>query len=242
LSDAIRLGPPYGGYSYTNRGDAYASLEQWDEALADYTKSIALNPDKTRAWYFKALVLLHLGDEERYRHICKTMVGKEFPQWTPWTCALAPASVIDYAVPIALAQKGASKNMQKPIPVQDLGAILFRGGRINEAIVHLTRAEQMLSEQISKRPTKVRTSPAYNWFLLSMAHHQAGHVGEAGTYLSKAIDRAETELGDETNPPNWNRRLTLQLFRKEAEALIKTPTANTHTVNTYKPAIAPKPK
>ena len=31
----------------------------------------------------------------------------------------------------------------------------------------------------------------------------------------------EMELNDQSNPPDWNRRLTLELLRKEAESLLK---------------------
>jgi hypothetical protein len=59
-----------------------------------------------------------------------------------------------------------------------------------------------------------------------MAHHRLGHAVEAREWLNKAVqwmDQAGQEKGKDAGvkvPMPWNRRLTLQLLRREAETLI----------------------
>jgi hypothetical protein len=53
-----------------------------------------------------------------------------------------------------------------------------------------------------------------------MTHHRLGNLEEARAALEKANELTKAELADEKNPPAWNRRLTLELLQKEAEALL----------------------
>ena len=48
--------------SYFYRAVAYQSLENWDEAMLDYTKSIQLNPKMTDAYYNRARIILSRKD------------------------------------------------------------------------------------------------------------------------------------------------------------------------------------
>jgi hypothetical protein len=50
-----------------------------------------------------------------------------------------------------------------------------------------------------------------------------GHAEEARQWLGKGIKGMEQEAGDSGLP--WNRRLTLQLLCREAEALLRQPAA-----------------
>jgi hypothetical protein len=79
----------------------------------------------------------------------------------------------------------------------------------------------------------------YSWFFLAMAHHRLGHAPEARQWLDKAIQATDRTLGASpapaqpppgdsdpagVTPPAWNRRLTLDLLRREAVELLKTDT------------------
>jgi len=73
------------------------------------------------------------------------------------------------------------------------------------------------------------------YFFLAMAHHRLGHADEARRWLDKGIHGTEEELKPpssppkesntrtRTIPPHWSQKLTLQLFRREAEELIQGP-------------------
>jgi len=80
-----------------------------------------------------------------------------------------------------------------------------------------------------------RTNMLLTYFYLAMAHHRLGHAEEARRWLDKAVQGTQQALkspveppGKSRNPdgvilPNWSRRLTLGLLRREAEQLIQTP-------------------
>ena len=48
--------------SYFYRGAAYHSIEEYDEAILDYTKSISLDPKMTDAYYNRAKIILSRKD------------------------------------------------------------------------------------------------------------------------------------------------------------------------------------
>jgi hypothetical protein len=73
------------------------------------------------------------------------------------------------------------------------------------------------------------------WFYLAMAHHRLGHADEARRWLDQAVQGTDEALKspaeppaksgkpDGVIPPNWDRRLTLGLLRREAEQWIQAP-------------------
>jgi hypothetical protein len=101
-------------------------------------------------------------------------------------------------------------------------------GRFAEAVQRLTEATEL-----SCHP--YRTNMLHTWYFLAMAHQRLGHTDEARRWLEKGIRGTEEALkspgetlGKSGNArgvisPNWNRRLTLQLLRREAEQLIQGP-------------------
>ena len=100
-----------------------------------------------------------------------------------------------------------------------LGAALYRADRFAEAVRRLNEANAAW-EQAGTKPAMY--SPAYLWFFLAMAHQRKGDAAEARRWLDKAQKWMEQETQDSRNPA-WNRRLTLQLLRREAEQLLGAP-------------------
>ena len=80
-----------------------------------------------------------------------------------------------------------------------------------------------------------RTNMLSTWFFLAMAQHRLGHAEEAHRWLDKALQGTQQALkspaeppgksanADGVIPPNWDRRLTLGLLRREAGQLIEAP-------------------
>ena len=99
-----------------------------------------------------------------------------------------------------------------------MGAVLYRAGQFDKAIRELTKADTLTGE------SDARTSPAYIWYFLAMAHHASGHPDEAKKWLQKAVARTEQAFQAEEEDGGvrlaWNRRLTLKLLRDEAESVI----------------------
>jgi tetratricopeptide (TPR) repeat protein len=127
---------------------------------------------------------------------------------------LAPNAVEDLGQAVNLAEQGAGRDDKNDQYLNTLGAVLYRAGRFDEAVRQLSA---LTSTWEQGRKLSTGTSPGYTWFFLAMAHHQLGQADEAKSWFDKAVERAEKEMQSE---PVWNRRLTLQLLRKESESLI----------------------
>ena len=88
-----------------------------------------------------------------------------------------------------------------------------------KAYTQLTEAEAAF-----KQTPSTPSSIVYNWLFQAMAHHRLGHTAEAASWLEKAvqaIDQPSPETAQDPDTKSWNRRLTLQLLRREAEELMK---------------------
>jgi len=74
------------------------------------------------------------------------------------------------------------------------------------------------------------TSPAYGAYFLTMAHARLGHTTEAREWFQRASALDPLTTPANTNAPSrvpWNRRLTLELLRQEAESFLKPETLAT---------------
>ena len=93
--------------------------------------------------------------------------------------------------------------------------MLYRAGRFGEAVKTLGIAASEESDE---------GSLAYTWYFLAMAHHASGHTDEAKKWLQKAasVDGSGDPAHEEDDGAHlaWNRRLTLNLLRAEAETTI----------------------
>jgi tetratricopeptide (TPR) repeat protein len=126
-----------------------------------------------------------------------------------WTCVLATQAVADPTRPVQLAERALAKDANDPAYHDTLGAALYRAGRFPEAV-------RQLGEASTLKPNP-KTSPRYAWLFLAMAHHRQGNTDEARRWLDKAVHGLDSELAETP----WNRRLTLQLLRREAEELVE---------------------
>jgi tetratricopeptide (TPR) repeat protein len=179
-------------------------------------------PNTSYSSYKIALLQLYKGDIEGYRKRCAQMLD-HFSQtknavtahWVAWTCVLAPNAVEDLGQAVKLAEQALESDPENEQHLRTLGVILYRAGRFDEALEKLSQVA-VRWEETGQLPT--RTSPAYTWYFLAMAHHRLGHAEEARTWLGKAVERAEKEIAGDAS---WNRKLTLRLLRAEAESMIK---------------------
>jgi serine/threonine protein kinase/Flp pilus assembly protein TadD len=213
---------PRAAVAYQIRSRAYAALGRWDKAAADLEKCVELNGQEATEHCFHALARLGAGDLPGYRRACARMLGRfggtenpETAHWVAWALCLAPDAGRQWAQPIKLAER-ALQGQPKNDYSLTLGAALYRAGRFPEALNRLEPIGLAL-EQDAARPGPY--SPAYAWFFLAMAHRRLGHDAEARRWLDKARTWTEQELRDPKSEPSraWNRRLTLQLLRREAE-------------------------
>ena len=203
------------------RATAYSNVKQWDKAVVDFSKVIELDPNNANASYRRALAHLGMGDTEKYRQSCNQFLEyfeeTEDPavcHWVALSCVLAPDAVEDFSRVIELAQFATESSNETDHTRNVLGAILYRAGKFNEALKQLSSLADEW-EQGKEFPTL--TSPAYTWFFLAMIHHRLGNADESQHYLKLANERAAEEIAGDAP---WNRKLTLQLLRKEAAQLL----------------------
>ena len=215
--------------------DRQIAEQRWSQA-ADLLKGmIAAGGQDVNQLHYLALMSLQLDDQAGYREVCKRMLatfaateGRTEAFRTAWACALRPGTLEDYSVAIALARRAfdlaldaQTKAVTRADFVETLGAILFRAGRLDEAVQQLAEADRLVKDPNLRQSS----SPAHTWFFLAMAHHRLGHRDEAKKWLDKAVAWTQKTVRDAdqgTADLTWNRRLTLKLLRAEAEALLKS--------------------
>jgi tetratricopeptide (TPR) repeat protein len=223
-----------------DRAICYMELKQWDKAIADMSEGLKLVSDEdVDTSYHRAMLRLLASDAEGYRKICAAMLERfgstenlDDLGVLIWTCVRAPNAVTDPAWVVKLAEKAMAKRSKGRDELEQLGAALYRAGRFNETVRRLTEANALDADPDAKRRVGPRfwlaPSPAYAWFFLAMGHMRLGHAAEARQWLDKAIQRTEQEFklplglscGGQNPSIPWNRKIALQLLRREAEALI----------------------
>jgi tetratricopeptide (TPR) repeat protein len=194
------------------QADAHAMLVQWDEAARLYEEAVAAPNASGRTWQRYALLRLQRGDQEGYRTVCARIIDRfgkstntSVANDTAWTCALGPEALPDLKPVVELARL-AVRTDATHANRSTLGAILYRAGQYKEAVAELNEAIKLSN----------KGGAAADFFFLAMAHYRLGQADEARQWLH----RARQEL--EKNPPGfWSEQVELQLFRREAEALIE---------------------
>jgi tetratricopeptide (TPR) repeat protein len=206
---------------YWDLGRSFAEAKRYPEATQAYGKVIELDPENPFFRYLHALALLSSGDLLGYRAACAEMVKRwdrterpDVAHWVAWTTVLAPDAVKDLDQPVHLAESASRSDPKSLQYSTTLGAAEYRAGRFAEAVKQLNQAI-VPSAQAGTGPT---SSTAYTWFFLAMSYQRLGQFQDARESLDKGRKQMEQETQDPDIP--WNRRLTLQLLRKEAETLL----------------------
>jgi tetratricopeptide (TPR) repeat protein len=224
LTKAIELDPKNAA-TWSYRGQGFANLGQCDKAIADFSKAVEVDPENPYPWYARALVHLQLGDRGGFRKACAAMRqhfsasgNSQAVYWTAWTCIQVRDAVDDWTPLVPWAEKALAADPKKSDWLTALGAVLYRAGRFEAAAQRLTEAEAAF------RNAKVPVSTiAYTWLFMAMTRERLGQTEQAKQWLAKAVREIEQPPAERAKDPGariWNRKLTLQLLRGEAEALI----------------------
>jgi tetratricopeptide (TPR) repeat protein len=193
------------------------------------------NPNAAaEALYFKAILQLRLGDNAGYRATCQELVdlpalsddlANSRPILTP---CVVPDALDDMSLPLKRAEEFAGKNSLTERHVRPflLGAALYRAGQFEQAA-------QRLAESIAAYPTPHGFDTInYQRLFLAMTRWKQGERDEARRLLDESQAAIEEELASSLT--QLNRRLTLELLRKEAEALIESSEADEAVENKEK--------
>jgi WD40 repeat protein/tetratricopeptide (TPR) repeat protein len=202
------------------RGDLYAKRGLWKEAAAYYATKVKQYPDVAPLHEQLAVTRLLAGDGPGYRAACREMLGRFKPiddstaaVCVAYACSLAGEAVSDLPGLIQVSERSTRWVASNE---RDVGAVLFRAGRLGEALMHF--------EQVHK----VFQPRAWDWLFLAMIHSRLGHTSE-GCRCLKEADQWITEadkapLGTENEGPRWSNlteRLTTLFLRREAEAVVR---------------------
>jgi serine/threonine protein kinase/Tfp pilus assembly protein PilF len=176
------------------------------------------------AHYHIALLQARLGDVARYRETCKALVDVPVDNADDFTkartiltwCHLSGA-IEDLSLPVNRARELAAHNSidQPHIVPYVLGAALYRAGKYEVA-------EKSLEESVTLYPSDPQPGDRIiNWqrLFLAMAKWQQGQRDEGRQLLAEIQPAIDEELRSTTTPMNY--RVTLEVLRREAEALIE---------------------
>jgi eukaryotic-like serine/threonine-protein kinase len=212
---------PAGWLDSYEDGDRLARLARWEEAAAAYREAIDRGAPGAAGWWRLAMVRLAMGDHGEYVAVCRHILEKfgaegQTPRTSnniAWSCALGPAALTDYAPAVSLAESAAARSEQNRL--NTLGAILYRAGRVDEAIEQLDRS--VVAHGAG--------GTHYDALFLAMAHHQLGHADEARRWLRRACEAAPVAMRkpDASGPSSWIPLVEIEMLRREAKTLIEGP-------------------
>jgi tetratricopeptide (TPR) repeat protein len=209
--------------SHFSLAQIYGQQKELEKAIAQFAKASELSADNMDIRYWQALTRVGACDLAGYRDACAGLLDRfgqaDLPNRECWVLVLAPDAVNDRNRPVHMAEAALRKDPQMDWASTILGAALYRAGRSAEAVQRLNEANAVW-EQAATKPAVY--SPAYTWFFLAMAHQRQGDAAEARRWLDKAQKWMEQETQDSRNLA-WNRRLTLQVLRREAEQRLGDP-------------------
>jgi WD40 repeat protein len=203
----------------SRRGRANAESGRWESAAADFAAADrAGSPDMELA-YVQALLRLRAGDLDGYGELFRKAIpafgdapSRKTANTIAWTGSLASEPPIDPARLVELAERAVVTAPGAADELNTLGAALVRATRYEGAVKTLERALQARGGEGS----------VDDWLVLALAHARLRNDEVARLWFEKAIrflDRPSAS--DETTPPpSWDVRLSRQLFRDEARALI----------------------
>ena len=200
---------------HADRGNILARLGRYREAAADFARAIDLGGNHWWLGWRLGLAHLAVGDIEGYRRARKTVLARDGRSESPYlfghadfTGSLAPGGVDDPAQLVALAERACAIAPRSDFYQAFLVAALYRAGRYEDAI---RRADQAKAEGVERLWTA--------WPFLAMAHARLGHHEKARELLDKSEARANSMPLD---GPAWDKRLTIEIPNREAEALLRT--------------------
>jgi Flp pilus assembly protein TadD len=208
----------------SQRGLVHARVGHWQEAYADYTRGIELEPDNHVPWYHRAPLRLRMGDREGYVRECREMLARfratphpMIAERTAKNCLLLPETVAEPDVLLALADRavtGTEHNDLYPYFQSTKGVAEFRAGRFAESVPWLQKSSESLTNPSCKAMTQL---------FLAMAYHRLGRRDEARVTFGQATTLIDQQLPQENAGDwglGWHDWIRCQIVLEEAELLI----------------------
>jgi tetratricopeptide (TPR) repeat protein len=202
------------------RGDLYTSRGLWSAAADYYARTVQQHPDVAPLHERLAVTRLLAGDLPGYRAACAGMLERFKPiddstaaVRVAYACSLAAEAVADLPGLIQVSERSTRWVTSNE---RDVGAVLFRAGRLEEALKRFDRAHKVFEPR------------AWDWLFLAMIHSGLGHTSEARRFLQQAeqwigeADEAPSGTGKErARWANPTEKMTILLLRSEAEEAVR---------------------
>ncbi len=196
------------------------------ELMAEVPRSLATSGHPTTAvdnLYFLALEERRSGNEAAYRKACRVLAlvpdssGDTVAEFRrTWTWCLGPHSIEDLRMPLKHAEQFVANNSLGAHYAEQLvlGAMLYRIGQYETSAQHL---EASIAAYPGRPPFTFGTA-VYPRLLLSMVKLQLGDKDEARRLFAETQPAVKVAL--ESPSTMWEYRTTVEVLRREAEALI----------------------
>ena len=179
--------------SLVARAAVLLALGDMQRAQADLKAVASDDAARCDDLYLAALLAAHDGQQENYRLICRSMVGRFRDSQNPgelhlaaWSSVLAPRAVDDMQPVLEMAERLVTQAPNGRQGLQTSGAALYRAGQFEQALQMLQRSETA--------PADTNTSSLYMNYLLAMTHHQLKHTDEARQNLATAVAQHDKEV------------------------------------------------
>jgi tetratricopeptide (TPR) repeat protein len=207
---------------YANRANAYGALGRWEEAAADYARTVEEVGDFPALWARYAVASLGVGDDA-YRKVCAETLRRfkdtddaRDAELLAWCLSLRDKAVDDPDAVVRLAEKAVAAGKTGP-RLLALAAALHRAGRTDEAAKRLEEVAKSAADP--EQPTL--------WAMLAVVHAKLGHADEARTWLDKAArwldDAPKAETAADRVKRNWFVTVPVGALRREAEEALGKP-------------------
>jgi WD40 repeat protein len=198
LEHVLRARPEDAG-ARLRRGTVLAEMGRWDEAARDFSHVVRKAADRAEAWRALALAQRAAGQADASRQTCRRLLAREHPKeaFAAARCAVVLADGIEDA-----RQLKPFLSLDDPVT---RGAVLFRGGRPEEAV----RALRHTDDEVGL-------------LFLALAECARGKRAEARRALAQVrqslIGAAAADPLAPAPGMAWQKRLEVRLLLQEAEA------------------------
>jgi tetratricopeptide (TPR) repeat protein/thiol-disulfide isomerase/thioredoxin len=203
------------------RGDFFAKHGRWPEAVADYSKVIALAPNDHYDYELLAALLVQIDDQAGYQSLCASILDR-FSNTTDSTiaermaksCLLTTYSGADLAVVSKMADGAITKNKSNLFLQLAKGLAEYRQR-------HFGAAEEHLQIALGGRNPYLNAGAE---LVLSMAQYQLKQPDQARASLDKGAELIDSkmpridqgEIGDDW----WNDWIINRTLLREAREMI----------------------
>ncbi len=213
----LPVGPPAAprveAADWNRSGLDSAAQGRWEQAAAEFTHALQLQPEDSQPWYRAVVLQAHLGKKAECRRLCRGMLerfgGTRDPKTariTSKACLLLAGLSEDKQRVSELADRAFTAKPTDSWSLFVKGLVEYRAGRYAEAAGWLEKA------LAKSRSPEVDSASC---FVLAMCQQQQKQADAARVTLARA--KASAALQSRENWLDW---LISDLLRREAEALI----------------------